>query len=141
MSAALQAYIDGGARGNPGPAGYGVLIQDESENVIHEEARFIGVQTNNYAEYRALIYALQYAVDNGVESFRVYSDSELLVRQINGQYKVKAPNLKPVFAEASSLVARIPNFRISHIPRRKNHLADKLANKAMDQSDLDPTGA
>jgi ribonuclease HI len=129
----LVAYTDGGARGNPGPAGYGVLIQDESGRSVAKLSEYLGHQTNNFAEYQALIAALAYAIEHGYKALKVISDSELLVRQIKGIYKVKNPALQNLHARARQLIGRLDWFCIGHVLRGKNLEADRLANAAMDK--------
>jgi probable phosphoglycerate mutase len=126
------AYIDGGSRGNPGIAGYGVDVQDEGGAPVASLSENLGIRTNNFAEYSALIGALRYALANGYEGLRAYADSELMVRQINGVYKVKSPDLQPLFREAKALISKLKSFSIHHIPREQNREADRLANLAMD---------
>jgi len=128
------AYIDGGSRGNPGVAGYGVAVQDENGESLVGLSQHLGIRTNNFAEYSALIGALQYALANGYEGLRVYADSELMVRQINGVYKVKSPDLQPLFREAKALIFKLKSFSIHHVPREQNREADRLANLAMDKA-------
>jgi ribonuclease HI len=129
----LVAYSDGGARGNPGPAGYGVVIKDESGKKIAELSEYLGHQTNNFAEYQGLIAALEYAIEHGHKALKVISDSELLVRQIKGIYKVKNSVLKDLHARAKELIAKLEWFSIEHVLRGKNSEADQLANDAMDK--------
>ncbi len=129
----LQAYIDGGARGNPGPAGYGVVIEDETGKKIAGLNEYLGHRTNNYAEYSGLLAALQYAVDHGYKGLKVISDSELLVRQLRGQYKVKNATLIELYGRAKQLIAKLDWFEIGHVLRDKNREADRLANEAMDR--------
>jgi probable phosphoglycerate mutase len=129
----INAHCDGGARGNPGPAGYGALIQDSQGMVIAELSEFLGIRTNNYAEYSGLLGCLQYALDRGHRRLRVVSDSELMVKQIQGKYKVNSPDLKPLWQEAKNRIARLEGFEISHALRHKNKDADRLANEAMDR--------
>jgi ribonuclease HI len=129
----LVAYIDGGARGNPGPSGYGVVIQDESGRKIATLSEYLGHQTNNFAEYQGLIAALEYAVQHGHKALKVISDSELLVRQIKGIYKVKNPTLQDLHARAKQLIRQLDWFSIGHVLRGKNQEADHLANEAMDK--------
>jgi ribonuclease HI len=129
----LIAHSDGGARGNPGPAGYGVVIQDQSGKKIATLSQYLGHQTNNFAEYQGLIAALEYAIDHGHKALKVVSDSELLVRQIKGIYKVKNQALKDLHARAKDLIAKLEWFQIEHALREHNHEADRLANEAMDQ--------
>jgi ribonuclease HI len=129
----ISAHCDGGARGNPGPAGYGALIQDDQGMVIAELSEFLGMRTNNYAEYSGLLGCLQYALDHHHPRLRVVSDSELMVKQIQGKYKVNSPDLKPLWQEARNRIAKLEAFEISHALRHKNKDADRLANEAMDR--------
>src|SRR3984885_15269797 len=129
----INAHCDGGARGNPGPSGYGALIQDDQGMVIAELSEFLGIRTNNYAEYSGLLGCLQYALDPGHPRLRVVSDSELMVKQIQGKYKVNSPDLKPLWQEARNRIAKLEAFEISHALRHKNKEADRLANEAMDR--------
>ena len=129
----ISAHCDGGARGNPGPAGYGALIQDANGMVIAELSEFLGIRTNNYAEYSGLLGCLQFALDNHHPRLRVVSDSELMVKQIQGKYQVKSPDLKPLYEEAKRRIAKLEKFEISHALRHKNKEADRLANEAMDR--------
>ena len=129
----LVAYSDGGARGNPGPAGYGVVIQDESGKKVAALSEYIGHQTNNVAEYQGLIAALEYAVDHNHKALKVISDSELLVRQIKGIYKVKNSTLQELHGRAKDLIAQLDWFSIGHVLRGHNQEADDLANAAMDK--------
>jgi ribonuclease HI len=129
----LIAYSDGGARGNPGPAGYGVVIKDEAGKKIAELSQYLGHQTNNVAEYQGLIAALEYAIEHGHKALKLISDSELLVRQIKGIYKVKNSVLKDLHARAKELIAKLDWFSIEHVLRGKNSDADRLANDAMDK--------
>ena len=129
----LVTYIDGGARGNPGPAGYGVVIEDELGRPVAELSEFLGRQTNNYAEYSGLLAALNYTLRHGFKALKVISDSELMVKQINGQYKVSSPTLKELHDRAMKLVDQLDCFEIKHVLREKNRQADRLANMAMDR--------
>ncbi|MGO9127621.1 MAG: ribonuclease HI family protein [Terriglobales bacterium] len=129
----LTAYSDGGARGNPGPSGYGVVIQDQAGKKIAALSEYLGHQTNNVAEYQGLIAALEYAVKHGHKALKVVSDSELLVRQIKGIYKVKNAALKDLHARAKELIAQLDWFSIGHVLRGHNQEADELANAAMDK--------
>src|SRR3984893_14388013 len=128
----INAHCDGGARGTPGPSGYGALIQDDHGMVIAELSEFLGMRTNNYAEYSGLLGCLQYALDHHHPRLRVVSDSELMVKQIQGKYKVNSPDLKPLWQEARNRIAKLEAFEISHALRHKNKDADRLANEAMD---------
>jgi len=127
----LVAYVDGGSRGNPGPAGYGVYILDESGNELESLFKNLGIQTNNFAEYSGLIAALDYASTNNFKRVRIFSDSELMVRQINGIYRVKSPILSGLFKKAKSLIGELKDFSMEHVPRSRNKEADRLANLAM----------
>jgi ribonuclease HI len=129
----LAAHTDGGARGNPGPAGYGVVIHDSSGKKVAGLSQYLGRQTNNFAEYQALIAALEYTVEHGPKALKVISDSELLVRQIKGIYKVKEPTLRDLHARASQLISKLDWFNIEHVLRGHNREADELANQAMDK--------
>ena len=129
----VTAYCDGGSRGNPGPAGYGVFVADEGGAALAELSEFLGVKTNNFAEYSALLAALGWALTNGAGELRVVADSELMVKQMKGQYQVKSPELRPLYDEAKRRAARLERFEIQHVLRGKNKEADRLANEAMDQ--------
>jgi len=129
----LVAHSDGGARGNPGPAGYGVVIQDESGKKVAALSEYLGHQTNNFAEYQGLIAALEYSLQHGPKALKLISDSELLVRQIKGIYKVKNPTLQDLHGRAKELIAQLDWFSIGHALREQNQEADRLANDAMDR--------
>lgn len=129
----LIAHSDGGARGNPGPAGYGVVIQDQSGRKVAHLSEYLGHQTNNFAEYQGLIAALEYALQHGPKALKLISDSELLVRQIKGIYKVKNPTLQDLHGRAKELIAQLDWFSIGHALREQNRDADRLANEAMDR--------
>jgi ribonuclease HI len=129
----LVAHSDGGARGNPGPAGYGVVIQDQSGKKVAQLSEYLGHQTNNFAEYQGLIAALEYALQHGPKALKLISDSELLVRQIKGIYKVKNPTLQDLHGRAKELIAQLEWFSIGHALREHNTDADRLANAAMDR--------
>ncbi len=133
QTAWVTAHCDGGARGNPGPAGFGALIQDANGKILAELSEFLGIRTNNYAEYSGLLACLQYALDHNHPRLRVVSDSELMVKQIQGKYKVNSPDLKPLWQEARNRIAKLDAFEISHALRHKNKDADRLANEAMDR--------
>lgn len=135
----ITANIDGGARGNPGPAGFGVHIEDADGKVIAEISEFLGHQTNNYAEYSALLAALEYAVDRAHPALNVISDSELLVKQIRGEYKVKSPELKLLYDRARQLIRKLDHFEVRHVLRERNQKADRLANAAMDRGTDKPS--
>ena len=127
------AHCDGGSRGNPGPSGYGAVIEDSKGRLVAELSEFLGIQTNNFAEYSGLLGVLKWAVENGAERLRVVSDSELMVKQMQGKYKVASPILRPLFEEARRLSRSIPSFEIRHTLRGGNKVADRLANEAMDK--------
>jgi ribonuclease HI len=132
--AAYQANIDGGSRGNPGPASYGVVIRDASGQIVARLKKYIGRHTNNVAEYFGLIAALDYAQTHGIPALRVESDSELLVKQMRGQYRVKSEELKPLFERAKKMAVGLESFRIVHVYREQNQEADALANEALDET-------
>ena len=129
----IVAYIDGGARGNPGPAGFGVRIEEPDGTLIEEFAESIGVATNNVAEYRALLAALEWAGRHGRDRLHVRSDSLLLVQQMLGNYKVKNAGLQPLHAKARMLAHQIGGVTFEHVGRSLNAHADRLANAAMDE--------
>jgi probable phosphoglycerate mutase len=129
----IVAYCDGGSRGNPGPAGFGVYIQDSAGSVLAELSKYLGAHTNNFAECSALLAALEFAIAKGHNSLRVVSDSELMVKQIKGQYRVNSPELRPLYEEARRRISRLDHFQIQHVLREKNRHADRLANLAMDR--------
>ena len=129
----ISAHCDGGARGNPGPAGFGALIQDGDGVVLAELSEFLGIQTNNFAEYSGLLASLDFALGHGHRRLRVVSDSELMVKQIQGKYQVKSPILRPLFDKAKKKIALLDGFEIVHALRHKNKEADLLANQAMDR--------
>ena len=130
---ALRIFTDGASRGNPGEAGIGVLVEDSSGNRLREIRRYLGKATNNQAEYTALLIGLQVCREMGAEDISVFADSELLVKQMKGEYKVKHPLLLPLYTEAKKLTSGLKKFRITHIPRAKNAHADALANEAIDK--------
>jgi ribonuclease HI len=133
-AAAYRANIDGGSRGNPGPASYGVIIRDPRGEIVAKLKKYIGRMTNNVAEYYGLIAALDYAQAKGIRALRVESDSELLVKQMRGQYKVKSGDLQPLFERAKKMSQAIELFRIEHVYREQNREADALANEALDET-------
>jgi ribonuclease HI len=132
-AAAHTAHVDGGARGNPGPAGYGVSIQDAAGKPVAELSEYLGHRTNNYAEYQGLLAALRYAAEKQITALKVVSDSELMVRQMKGIYKVRHPELRKLYDEAHQLVRKLEHFEIRHALREHNQIADRLANEAMDK--------
>jgi ribonuclease HI len=139
-SGLLTAHCDGGSRGNPGPAGYGAVLEDPQGRVVARLSEFLGVQTNNYAEYAGLLACLKWALEHGHKRLRVVSDSELMVRQMRGQYKVTSPGLKPLWEEAKRLSRQLEKFEIGHTLRGGNKEADRLANEAMDRGTGKKTG-
>jgi len=128
-----SANIDGGSRGNPGPAGYGVRVEREDGTVV-ELKEALTLATNNVAEYSGLLAALRWAVDNGIATLHIRSDSELLVKQMRGQYRVKNPGLQPLYEEAVALKRQIGRVTFEHVRREFNKDADRLANEAMDEA-------
>ena len=131
----IRAYIDGGARGNPGPAGYGVRIEDAGGTLLAELHAGLGVATNNVAEYNGLLAALQWAIDHGHAHVQVRADSELLVKQMRGEYRVKHPGLQPLAARARLLCARLESVTFQHVRREHNKEADRLSNLGMDEAE------
>jgi ribonuclease HI len=126
------AHIDGGSRGNPGPAAYAVVVSAEDGTRLASFSKYLGHATNNVAEYEGLLAALEYAIEHNYRRLKIITDSELLARQINGQYKVKNANLKELYGRARTLIAQFDAFRIEHARREHNREADRLANEAMD---------
>jgi ribonuclease HI len=132
-TAAYRANIDGGSRGNPGPAAYGVVIRDPKGEIVARLKKYIGRMTNNVAEYYGLIAALDYVESQGIRALRIESDSELLVKQMKGLYKVRSEELAPLYERAKKMTAALDSFRIDHVYREHNREADALANQAMDE--------
>lgn len=132
----LEIYIDGGARGNPGPAGVGVIVLDESGKKIKDVSKYIGEATNNIAEYSALLYGLEEALILRADEIKINLDSELVAKQITGEYRVKDQNLRPLFERALNMLKSFKNFEVNHIDRSKNKEADKLVNKAINLASL-----
>jgi ribonuclease HI len=129
----LIIYTDGGARGNPGPAGIGAVLYDEKRRVVTEISEYLGVTTNNQAEYRALVAAFKKAVELGATELACYLDSELVVKQLRREYKVKNKDLAPLFLTLHNLSLSFARISYTHIPREQNEAADRLANEAMDR--------
>ena len=129
----VRVFTDGGARGNPGPAAVGVVILDEKDNMISRSAKFIGITTNNVAEYSALIEALELLKE--IDAYRIvfYTDSNLVYSQIKGLWKIKSPDLKVLNEQAKKMLYELPGYNFIHIPREKNKDADRLVNKALDE--------
>ena len=130
----LVAHVDGGARGNPGPAGYGVVVEDHAGRMLEEIAHYLGHSTNNVAEYSALLAALEYALSHRYRAVKILSDSELLVRQMRGEYKVRNAALMELYQKAKAMIRELDWFQVQHIPREQNREADRLANIAMDRA-------
>jgi ribonuclease HI len=129
----LRLHVDGASRGNPGEAGFGIHVTTLAGEAVAALYGYLGQATNNVAEYQALLHALRYALERGTREVEVYSDSELLVRQLSGRYRVKNPGLQPLFREANALLARFARSRVTHVPRERNREADALANRAVDE--------
>jgi len=127
------AHCDGGSRGNPGPSGYGAVVEDPQGRVVARLGEFLGIQTNNFAEYSGLLAVLRWAIENGAKQMRVVSDSELMVKQMQGKYKVASPVLRPLFEEARKRSRQLEKFEMRHTLRGGNQEADRLANEAMDR--------
>lgn len=130
----LIIHSDGGARGNPGPAGIGACLHNEEGVLVAEVSEFLGVSTNNQAEYKALIAGLNKAVELKAETVDCFLDSELVVKQINREYKVKNKDLAPLFLQVCNILTKLKGYKFIHIPREQNKEADKLANEAMDRA-------
>ena len=130
----INIYTDGGSRGNPGPCGAGGVIFGSDGTIISEISKYLGIGTNNYAEYMALILTLERVSELGISDsiITVFMDSQLIIKHINGTYKVKHPNMKKLYNEVKELITEFENIKFVHIPRNKNTHADSLANKAMD---------
>lgn len=133
----IRAYIDGGARGNPGPAGYGARIEREDGSLVEELYAPLGIATNNVAEYNGLLAALRWAVEHGETDVHIRSDSELLVKQMRGEYRVKNPGLQALYVQARMLVMQLGSIRFEHVRREANTEADRLSNLAMDIAERD----
>ena len=129
----FTAHCDGGSRGNPGPSGYGAVVKDAQGRTVAELSEFLGIQTNNYAEYRGLLAVLTWAIEHGAKRLLVISDSELMVKQMQGKYKVASPVLRPLFEEARKMARCLDRFEMRHTLRGGNKEADRLANEAMDR--------
>lgn len=129
----ITAHCDGGSRGNPGPAGFGAVVTGSDGQVIARLSQFLGIQTNNFAEYSGLLAVQKWALEHGHRRLRVVSDSELMVKQMKGHYKVASPGLRPLWEEARSLSRQFDGFQITHTLRGGNKEADRLANEAMNK--------
>lgn len=127
-----KLYTDGGARGNPGPAGIGAILFAEEGQLLAIDAKYKGEITNNQAEYQGLILGLEMAINTGVNELEVYMDSELVVKQLNGEYKIKDEKIKPLATEAKGMLEKFEQYTISHVRREHNKFADKLVNIVLD---------
>ena len=125
-------YTDGASRGNPGPSALGLQVLNSEKKLIYEEGVYLKQGTNNFAEYSAVVYALELAVKHRVQELYLFSDSQLLIRQLEGKYRVKSPNIKPLFQKCLTLIKSISKTHFQHIPREQNTAADRLANRALD---------
>lgn len=141
MAEPFRAAVDGGSRGNPGPAAWGVAVLDAHGECLEGHCGLLGRATNNVAEYTALIEALKLAARRGAEQVEIQADSELIVRQVLGQYRVKHPDLKPLHREVLRLTGQLRSFRIRHVPRGENRHADRLVNAALDQLEGAPAAS
>lgn len=133
MSGALRLHVDGASRGNPGEAGFGVHVTDVGGSEVASLYGYLGRATNNVAEYQALLHGLRWALARGAKRVEIFSDSELLVRQLSGRYRVKSGGLQPLHREAQGLLAHFESARLTHVPRERNREADALANRAVDE--------
>lgn len=140
MTAPFRAAVDGGSRGNPGIAAWAVVLLGPGDEVIEGHGGFLGHATNNVAEYHGLVEALKLATERKAAAVEIRADSELIVRQVQGRYKVRHPDLIPLHAEAMRRIAEIPSFRIVHVPREKNRDADRLVNLVLDRAAEAPPG-
>jgi ribonuclease HI len=131
----LVAHVDGGSRGNPGPAAVGVVVSDQDGAVLREEGRVIGRATNNVAEYRALLLGIELASELGADQLELVGDSELIVKQVRGEYRVKDAGLRPLHAEVKTALSRFEDWSIRHVRREQNADADRLVNEALDGAD------
>jgi ribonuclease HI len=131
--AVLRLHVDGASRGNPGEAGFGVHVTGDDGSEVASLYGYLGKATNNVAEYQALLHGLRFALARGASRVEIFSDSELLVRQVEGRYRVKSPGLQPLHREAKGLLARFERVRVAHVPRERNREADALANQAVDE--------
>ena len=136
----IVAHIDGGARGNPGPAGYGAYIQDDGGAVLAELHGALGIATNNIAEYNGLLAALKWAIEHGHRRVHIKADSELLVKQMRGEYRVKHPGLQPLYARARLMVMELDRVDFEHVRREYNKDADRLSNVGMDEAERQVRG-
>ena len=136
MQKLVKIYADGGSRGNPGPAASGAVLYDENNNALAQIGTYLNDNTNNYAEYYGLITGLEKSIELGFKNVEVFMDSLLVVKQMTGEYKVKHPNLKPLFLKAISLTRQLDSFKIFHVRREFNKEADAVVNKVLDEESL-----
>lgn len=129
----LRVYSDGAARGNPGPSGAGAVLVEPNGQVVDRLGKFLGIQTNNYAEYTGLLLGLRRAKDLGVREVEIFADSELMIRQLGGRYQVKSPTLRPLYEEALKLLNEFTRVKLVHVPREMNAAADAMSNRAIDE--------
>ncbi len=129
----LRVYCDGAARGNPGPAGAGAVLVEPNGQVVDKLGKFLGHQTNNYAEYQGLILGLKRARELAVREVEVFADSELMIRQLGGRYQVKSPSLRPLYLEALSVMNAFERVKLVHVPREMNRAADEMTNRAIEE--------
>lgn len=129
----LRLFSDGAARGNPGPSGAGAVLLTPDGQVVARLGKYLGVQTNNHAEYTALLLGLQHAKALGAKELEVFADSELLVRQLSGKYQVRSPTLRPLYEEALRLLKDFSKVKVAHVPREENGAADEMSNRAIDE--------
>lgn len=129
----IRVYSDGAARGNPGPAGAGAVLVEPSGQVVDRLGKFLGTQTNNYAEYMGLLLGLRRARELDIREIEVYADSELMIRQLGGRYQVKSPSLRPLYEEALKLLNEFSRVKLVHVPREMNAAADEMSNRAIDE--------
>jgi ribonuclease HI len=129
----LRVYSDGAARGNPGPAGAGAVLVEPNGQVVDRLGKYLGTQTNNFAEYMGLLLGLRRARELGVKEVEVYADSELMIRQLAGRYQVKSPSLRPLYEEALELLNGFRRVKLVHVPREMNSAADEMSNRAIDE--------
>lgn len=129
----LRLYSDGAARGNPGPAGAGAVLVEPSGQVVDKLGKFLGHQTNNFAEYQGLLMGLKRCRELGVREVEVFADSELMIRQLGGRYQVKSPSLRPLYVEALKFLNEFERVKLVHVPREMNRAADEMSNRAIEE--------
>ena len=129
----VRVYSDGAARGNPGPSGAGAVLVDSSGNVVDRLGKYLGIQTNNYAEYMGLLLGLKRARELGIREVEVFADSELMIRQLGGRYQVRSPSLRPLYEQALRLLNDFSRVKLVHVPRKMNAAADEMSNRAIDE--------